>query len=101
MRFYYLLSVMVNGSPSKLFKASSGIRQGIAFLLSSFMIVVEVWSLLSVRARDLGLISGFEPSSGGELVTHLKFADNTILFSSTKRQDILSLRKTLCCFQLV
>ena len=38
--------------------------------------------------------------SGGT-ITHFQFADDTILFSSTKPTEILTLRRILRCFQLV
>ena len=34
-------------------------------------------------------------------ITHLQFADDIILFSSTRREDILALKRILRCFQLV
>lgn len=36
-----------------------------------------------------------------EVITHLQFADDTILFSSTRREEILALKRILRCFQLV
>ena len=94
-------SVLVNGSPSKLFKASRGIRQGDPLSPFLFTIVVEALSLLLVKAKDVGLIGGFEMGRSGEVITHLQFADDTVLFSSSRRDEILALRRILRCFQLV
>ena len=94
-------SVLVNGSPSKLFKISRGIRQGDPLSPFLFTIVVEALSSLLVKAREMGVISGFVASRNGEVITHLQFADDTILFSSTKREEIMALKRILRCFQLV
>ena len=95
-------SVLVNGSPSKFFKASRGIRQGDPLSLFLFTIVEEALiSLLLVKAKDVGLIGGFEMGRSGEVITHFQFTDYTILFSSSRRDEILALRKILRCFQLV
>ena len=63
-----------------------------------FTIVVEALSLLLVKVRELGMIGGFEMSRNGEGITHLQFAYDTILFSSTKREEILALRRSVLCF---
>lgn len=49
----------------------------------------------------MGLISGFEVIQNGEVISHLQFVDDTILFSSTKREEILAVKRILRCFQLV
>ena len=65
------------------------------------MIVVEALSSLLVNAREMGVISGFEASRNGEVISYLQFADDTILFSSTKREKIMALKRILRCFQLI
>ena len=72
-------SVLVNGSPSKLFKGSRGIQQGYPLSPFLFTIVVDDLSSLLVKAREMGVISGFEASRNGEVITHLQFEDDTIL----------------------
>lgn len=94
-------SVLVNGSPSKLFKASRGIQQGDALSPFLFTIVVEAISSLLVKAREMGVISGFQASRSGEVISHLQFVDDTLLFSLTKREEIMALKRILQCFQLV
>ena len=56
-----------------------------------FTIVVETLSSLLVKARELGMINGFQIGRSGEIITHFQFADDIILFSSTKLEEILAL----------
>lgn len=78
------LFVLVNGSPSKLFKAFSGIWHGDPSPVL-FTILVEALSLLLLKAKKLGVIGGFEMGCCGKAVTHLQLAYGIILFSSSKR----------------
>lgn len=52
-------SILVNDSPTKLFKASRGIRQGDPLSPFMFTIMVEALSSFLVRTRELGLLSSF------------------------------------------
>lgn len=54
--------------------------------------VVEALSTLFIRARELGMIQGFEMN---EVVRLL------LLLSLTKREELLTHKKILRCFQLV
>lgn len=63
--------VLVNGSPSRLFKASRGIRQGDPLSPFLFTMVVEALCGLLSRAKQCGLIDGFAAGSGIESITHL------------------------------
>lgn len=46
-----------------------------------------------VKPREVGVITGFDVSQNGEAISHLQFADDTILFRSAKRDEILALKK--------
>lgn len=93
-------SILVYGSPFKLFKVSRGIWQGDPFSPFLFTILVETLSMLLVRTIELRVINGFEVSQG-EAITDLKFANDTILFKSFRREETLALKRILRCFQLV
>lgn len=86
-------AVLVNGSPSRLFKAHRGIQQGGPLSPFLFTIVLEALGSLLVKLREVGVITGFEISRKREAVSHLQFDDDTILFRSTKRDEILALKK--------
>ncbi|KAK2656830.1 hypothetical protein Ddye_009882 [Dipteronia dyeriana] len=75
-----LVSVLCNGSPIKQFSMENGLRQRDP--LSPFLInmVVEILDSMLCRARQLNLISGAVFGDGRIEISHLQFADDTILF---------------------
>lgn len=69
-----------DGSPTDEFSPSKGLRQGDPLSAFLFNIAAEGLNMLLVRAKEMGLING---ASVGQLefqITHLQFADDTILF---------------------
>ena len=70
--------VLINGTPSKFFKASRGIKQGCPLSPLLFILIIEGLSLLIADAREHGLIKGIKISSSLAL-THLLFVDDVIL----------------------
>ena len=62
---------------------------------------MEALGSLLLKVRELGVIHGFEVTRNGEAITHLQYADDTLLFSSSNREEILTLKRILRCFELV
>ncbi|XP_059625407.1 uncharacterized protein LOC132268594 [Cornus florida] len=97
-------SVLVNGSPFWFFGSSRGLRRGDPFSPFLFIIVMEALSRLMRRAVSLGLIRGFK--IGLETVhqleiSHLLFADDTLVFCEADESQLRYLRCVLVCFQAV
>lgn len=63
--------------------------------------VVKALSVLFLKAKEGGFIRDFEVGRGEEAITHLQFVDDTILFSSSKWEEVVMLRTILRCFQIV
>ncbi|XP_026448108.1 uncharacterized protein LOC113348517 [Papaver somniferum] len=76
VRFY----VLINGSAVGYFKRKKGIRQGDHLSPFLFLLVGEALSYMIKQAQEQGLISGFQVVEGGKLVSHLQFADDTLIF---------------------
>ena len=97
-------SVLINGSPTDFFGSSRGLRQGDPLSPLLFLIMMEVFSRMLRRVEGAGLIRGFNLEGrrdGGEHVSHILFADDTILFCYADVEQILHIRLLLLSFQAV
>uniref|UniRef100_A0A2N9J0Z7 Reverse transcriptase domain-containing protein n=1 Tax=Fagus sylvatica TaxID=28930 RepID=A0A2N9J0Z7_FAGSY len=97
-------SIMVNGSPSGFFGSSRGLCQGDPLSPLLFLLVMVVLSQLLRRTEEAGLISGFKAglaTVSGLSISHLLFADDTIVFCDADRDQLLHLRMVLACFEAV
>ena len=95
-------SVLINGSPSGFFRSSRGLRQGDPLSPYLFVIGMEALSCLLQRAVEGNFISGcrFGGRDGGEIViSHLLYADDTIMFCDAKADQLMYLRWTLMWFE--
>ena len=95
---------MINGSLANFFGSSRRLRQGDPLSPLPFLIMMEVFSRMLRRVEGVGLIRGFNLEGrrdGGECVSHLLFADDTILFCDVDVEQILHIRLLLLSFQAV
>uniref|UniRef100_A0A2N9FDH1 Reverse transcriptase domain-containing protein n=1 Tax=Fagus sylvatica TaxID=28930 RepID=A0A2N9FDH1_FAGSY len=86
------------------FGSSQGIRQGDPLSPLLFLLVMEVLSRMLRRTEEAGLIRGFKASNvveDGLSVSHLLFADDTIVFCDAELEQLLHLRMVLLCFEAV
>ena len=82
----------------RVFWASRGIKQGDPLSPFLFTIVAKAMGALLKKAKDIGLIGGFEDRKSGEVVTHLQFADDKILFNIARWEEVANLKQILRCF---
>ena len=102
--FTVQFSILINGSPADFFGNSRGLRQGDQLSSMLFLIMMEVFSRMLRRVERAGLFRGFKVEGrrgGGECVSHLLFADDTILFCDTDVEQILYIWLLLLSFQAV
>ena len=93
---------MINGSPSGFFRSSRCLRQGAPLSPYLFVIGMEALSCLLKRAVEGNFISGcrFGGRDGGEIVvSHLLYADDTIIFCEANPEQLMYLRWTLMWFE--
>ena len=94
-------SVLVNGSPEGFFESSRGLRQGDPLSPLLFLLIMEVLSRILKKSEENNLIRGFHVravNSVGVQISHLLFANDTILFCDASREQLLSIRLALSCF---
>ena len=88
----------MNGSPCGFFKSSRGIQQGDPLSPMLFVIVMEGLSKMLDKAIGAGMLSGFAVNRNVNnplLISHLLFADDTLIFSEADSVHIAHLRSIL------
>ena len=101
---FVCFSVLVNGSPEGFFGNSRGLKQGHPLSPLLFLLVMEVLSRLLKKTKECNLIRGFHVGAVNSVevsISHLLFANDTILFCDASREQLLSIRLVLSCFRLL
>ncbi|XP_028091071.1 uncharacterized protein LOC114291223 [Camellia sinensis] len=96
-----MVSVLVNGAPIEEFQPQKGLRQGDPLSLFLFIIAAEGLNLLLARAKVLGLCRGSTVGSNDVSVSHLQFANDTIIFREGDIEDISNIKRALRCFEVM
>lgn len=73
-------SILVNGEPEDLIYPTRGIRQGDPVSLFFFLLCIEGQNALIKRVENNGDIRGFFLCKRGPKLTHLFFANDSLLF---------------------
>ena len=95
-------SIIVNGSPVGFFGSSHGLRQCDWLSPLLFLLIMEVLSRILKKTEDCGLLRGLhvKPTNFiGVRISHLLFTDDTKSFCDASRDQLLSIRLALTCFQ--
>ena len=93
---------MVNGSQCGFFPSSRGIQQGDPLFPMLFVIIMEAFSRLIVKATSAGMLMGFSVGSIDSdplEVSHLLFADDTLIFCEADPDHLFHLRSVLFLFE--
>jgi len=93
------ISILFNGSPCKPFKMGRGLRQGDPLSAFLFVLMAEVMNRLLLRASSMGLFQGLQVGRQGVTITHLQFAEDTLLFCEAKEESLQNIKGLLLGFQ--
>ena len=97
-------SVLVNGTPSGFFRSSRGLRQGEPLSPYLFVLGMEALSGLIERAVQGGFLSGCyigRRNGEGMVVSHLLYADDTLLFCRADQEQLAHLSWLLMWFESI
>jgi hypothetical protein len=90
--------------PTDFFSSSRGLRQGDPLSPLLFVIVMEALSKLFYATAQRGFLSGFSVGSGNSEafnISHLLFADDTLVFCGANSDHLHYLRMLLLSFEAV
>ncbi|KAJ9702452.1 hypothetical protein PVL29_004269 [Vitis rotundifolia] len=95
-------SVLVNGVPAGFFPSTKGLREGDPLSLYLCVMGMEVLDVLIRRAVEGGFLSGCNIRGGSEPplnISHLFFADDTIIFCEARKDHLTHLSWILFWFE--
>ena len=92
-------SVMVNGEQKGFIKPERGFRQGDPLSLYPFLICAEGLSALLRKAERDSLIHGVSICQGGPRMSHLFFANDSIIFCKASISECEEVLKVLSLYE--
>ncbi|GKD29318.1 putative RNA-directed DNA polymerase [Tanacetum coccineum] len=93
-------SILINGSPSKEFKLSKGLRQGDPLSPFLFIISMEALHIAVMESRENGVFKGVEVRKNKVVISHFQYADDALLVGEWSELNITNLIRILRCFQV-
>ncbi|KAL4351666.1 hypothetical protein GQ457_06G014410 [Hibiscus cannabinus] len=94
------MPVLINGSPTSEFHMLRGLKQGDPLSPFLFVLVTEALHQIFLLVENFHLIEGIPFLLPDESISHLQFADDTILFLKAKEDCVSNVLQVLKCFEL-
>ncbi|GAU17907.1 hypothetical protein TSUD_330330, partial [Trifolium subterraneum] len=95
-------SVLVNGSPTEEFPMERGLRQGDPLSPFLFLLAAEGLNVMMRAMVQANLYTGYTIGSANSIVvSHLQFADDTLLLGAKSWANVRALRGVLSLFEKV
>lgn len=92
-------SILINGEKKGSFKSYRGLRQGDPLSPYLFLLVAEGLSYLISKENIKGTITGLSCSKG-PIISHLLFADDSLIICKAKESELLALKNILEIYEL-
>jgi hypothetical protein len=91
-------SILLNGSPTRTFNASRGLRQGDPLSPFLYIILAEGLGRSLSQAKSEGMIKGLPLIQGEEALSHLQFVDDNLLMGSPMVKEVKGFKSILDLF---
>jgi hypothetical protein len=88
-----------NGERGNFFRSFKGLRQGDPLSPLLFNLVADALSAMLSRASSAGLIQGLVPHLIDGGITHLQYADDTVLLLQFSVDNLTNVRMILSCYE--
>ncbi|XP_057444580.1 uncharacterized protein LOC130736815 [Lotus japonicus] len=92
-------SVLINGSPDKCFAPGRGLRQGDPLSPYLFILCAEVLSAMFQHAIASKTLSGIRITPRAPVISHLFFADDSIIFAKASTQEAATILHILHSYE--
>jgi hypothetical protein len=92
-------SILINGKPSKCFQPERGLRQGDPLSPYLFILCADVLSALITKAQERKLIHGVKVAPGAPEITHLFFADDSLMFCRATNDEANTMKQLITQYQ--
>ena len=93
-------SVLINGKPKGFITPTRGIRQGDPLSPYLFLMCVEGLSALVRKAGETGVLKEIKSSQNGIWVSHLIFANDSLLFCQATMEESQKLLQVLAQYEV-
>ena len=93
------VSININGEHGPFFKTFRGLRQGDPLSPILFNLIGDALSVILEGANRNGVLEGLAPNLVPGGLTHLQYANDTILFAKATKENVLALKFLLFCFE--
>ena len=93
--------ILINGSPSFPFKIHRGLRQEDPLSPFLFVLIGEDFNKMVEKAKQLNLIHGIQVGHSAMELSHLQFANDTLIFFPKSKECILNARRLLDYFSVM
>ncbi|MCH81246.1 hypothetical protein A2U01_0002030, partial [Trifolium medium] len=92
-------SVLINGQPTTTFTPQRGLRQGDPLSPYLFILCAEVLSGLLLKSQEGGLFHGLKIANNAPPISHLFFADDSVVFCRANTEEAQELTKIFKLYQ--
>jgi hypothetical protein len=92
-------SILINGQPTKSFIPERGLRQGDPLSPYLFIICADVLSSLIIKANQDNLIHGVKIVPRAPEITHLFFADDSLMFCRANEKETTQVKDIINSYQ--